>query len=163
MTGLLRLPALVLIFAVLTGCAASHATAADEAAEPRPFSASADAMADVDAALAAAEARGVNALLVLGGNWCHDSRGFAAKAQEEPLKSLIADHYELVWVDVGMRNRNLDVAERFGVMEITNTPTVLIVSPDETLLNPESVRELRNSHSRSLESVVSYLERWAAE
>ncbi|MBA4802932.1 MAG: thioredoxin family protein [Euryhalocaulis sp.] len=162
MTGLLRVFVL-LTAAALAACAASHATDVSGEAEPRPFSASADAMADVDAALAAAEARGVNALLVLGGNWCHDSRGLAAKTQQEPLKSLIADHYELVWVDVGMRNRNLDVAERFGVMEITNTPSVLVVSPDETLLNPESVRELRNSHSRSLESVVSYLEQWAAE
>lgn len=163
MTGLLRVPALAFLFVILAACASSHATAVDEEGDPRPFSASSDAMADVDAALAAAETRGVNALLVLGGNWCHDSRGFAAKTEQEPLKSLIADHYELVWVDVGMRNRNLDVAERFGVMEITNTPTVLVVSPDEALLNADSVRELRNSHSRSLESVVSYLEQWTNE
>lgn len=131
--------------------------------DPRPFSAAHDAMADVDAALEAADEHGTKALLILGGNWCHDSRALAGKAQEEPLKSLLAENYELVWVDVGMRNRNLDVAERFGVMQIVNTPTVLVIGADEQLLNADSVRSLRDAHDRPVESIAAYFEQWAAK
>lgn len=135
--------------------AASEKTAHDEN-EPRPFDEARDAMADVDAALARAEARGVRALFVLGGNWCHDSRGLAAKFETPALAALIAEKYELVWVDVGHRDRNLTVARRFGVGDLLGTPTVLIVSPGGDLLNADSVHDWRNAASRSEAETVAY-------
>ncbi len=130
--------------------------AAHEENEPRPFDETRDAMADVDAALARAGERGVRALLVLGGNWCHDSRGLAAKFQTPELAALIAEKYELVWVDVGRRDRNLDVAKRFGVGDLLGTPTVLIVSPAGDLLNADSVHDWRDAASRSDAETLAY-------
>ena len=127
---------------------------------PRPFDPSREAMADVDLALALAHSRGVNALLVLGGNWCHDSRGLAAKFETPELTTLIAENYELVWVDVGRRDRNLDVAERFDVTRLVGTPTILIVSPEETLLNRDTVNDWRNADSRTLDEAIDYFSQW---
>ncbi len=128
---------------------------------PRPFDASRNAMMDVDVALAAAKVSGRNVLLVMGGNWCHDSRGLAAKFDEPELSRVIVIGYELVWVDVGHRDRNLDVAERFGVMEIRGTPTVLILSPGGALLNRESVHDWRTADSKPYDETLAYFSKYA--
>ena len=135
---------------------AEAVNSADEHAEPRPFDADRNAMADVETALLQSRATGRNALLVLGANWCHDSRGIAAKFQQPPLQQIIADNYHLVWVDVGKRDRNIDVAQRFGVDELIGTPTILIVSPEQQLLNRESVHDWRTAHSKSMDEAISY-------
>ncbi|WP_375205260.1 thioredoxin family protein [Hyphococcus sp.] len=126
--------------------------------DPRPFDDSRNAMADVNAALAAAKASGKNVLLVLGGNWCHDSRGLAAKFEQDDLAAVIAENYELVWVDVGYRDRNLEVPRRFGVPELYGTPTVLILSPYGDLLNRDSVHEWRTADSKPYEETLSYFQ-----
>ncbi|WP_425410100.1 thioredoxin family protein [Hyphococcus sp.] len=130
--------------------------------DPRPFDASRNAMMDVDAALAAAQVSGKNVLLALGGNWCHDSRGLAAKFERPELARVIADGYELVWVDVGYRDRNLDVPARYGVMELHGTPTILILSPDGALLNRDSVHDWRTADSKPYDETLVYFQRYAA-
>jgi thiol-disulfide isomerase/thioredoxin len=129
--------------------------------DPRPFDDTRNAMADVNAALMAAQAGGKNVLLVLGGNWCHDSRGLAAKFERDELAAVIAESYELVYVDVGYRDRNLDVPARFGVMELFGTPTVLIVSPEGDLLNRDSVHEWRTADSKPYDETLGYFRRYA--
>ncbi len=129
--------------------------------DPRPFDDSRNAMADVNAALTAAKASRKNVLLVLGGNWCHDSRGLAAKFEQDDLAEVIAENYELVWVDVGYRDRNLDVPRRFGVPELYGTPTVLVLSPDGELLNPNSVHEWRTADSKPYDETLSYFQTYA--
>lgn len=124
--------------------------------EPRPFDRSRDAMGDVDAALARARERGARVLLVLGANWCHDSRALAAKFADPALAPLIAERYELVWVDVGMGDRNLDVAARFGVPKLAGAPTVLVLSAEGALLNAASVSEWRSAASRTVEDARAY-------
>jgi len=131
--------------------------------DPRPFDAGRNAMMDVDAALVAAKASGRNVLLVMGGNWCHDSRGLAAKFEEPELLRVIAHGYELVWVDVGRRDRNLDVAARFGVREIRGTPAVLILSPEGALLNRDSVHDWRTADSKPYDETLAYFKRYDAK
>ncbi len=129
--------------------------------DPRPFDAEANAMADVDAALLAAQGSGKRVLLVLGGNWCHDSRGLARKFEDPVLGEIINTSYELVYVDVGRRDRNLEVAQRFGVAELIGTPTVLILSPEGALLNGDTVHDWRTAHSKSLEETTAYFRAFA--
>ena len=131
--------------------------------DPRPFDETRDAMADVDAALAAAQISGKRVLLVLGGNWCHDSRGLAAKFQEPELAAVIAASYELVWVDVGYRDRNLHVGKRFGVPELFGTPTVLILSPEGVLLNEDSVHDWRTADSKPYDETLEYFIAYAGD
>lgn len=93
------------------------------------YPASDDAMADVDAALERAAGSGRLALIVLGADWCHDSRALANRLQDEPLAGLVSRHYEVLLVDVGYLERGRDIVNRFGVPGYYATPTVLIVEP----------------------------------
>lgn len=129
---------------------------AKAAREPKPFDESADAMADVDAALARASNQNRLALVILGGNWCHDSRALAMKFEDPRLAQIIADRYEVVWVDVGFRDRNLDVAKRFGFTEIRSTPTVLVLSGGGELQNGKSAEDWNDAASKPIEEIIDY-------
>jgi thiol-disulfide isomerase/thioredoxin len=129
----------------------------------RPFDETANAAADVEAALARASERQVNVILVLGGNWCPDSRSLAWLLQQPAVAPLVAERYEIVFVDVGYRDRNLDTAQRFGVSKIQGTPTVLVLSPEGTLLNGGSVEEWRTASQREAAEVAAYFSAWAGD
>jgi len=129
--------------------------------EPRPYDKTRDAMADVEAVLARARESGRKPLLVLGANWCHDSRDLAARFEKPEFASLIDRAFELVYVDVGQRDRNLDVARRFGVHELIGTPTVLVLSSDGNLLNGPTVSKWKRAASISDEETYNYFSAFA--
>ncbi len=123
--------------------------------EARPYDAKADAKAEVNAALARAQAANKMVLIVMGANWCHDSRALAGWFAEPRFSAMIASRYELVYVDVGQRDRNIDIARRFGIKSIKGTPTVLILNSEGKLLNKKDAPTWRNAASRSEQEIYS--------
>lgn len=129
--------------------------------EERAFLVTPDPGAQVDAALARAQERGTRVLLVLGANWCHDSRALAGWLATDRFRALVAERYELVFVNVGMPQtgdgHNLALAERFGLTDITGTPSLLVVTADGRLLNGDTARSWRNTASRSESAIYDEL------
>ena len=136
---------------------------ADEG-HPTPFDDNYDAMSVVDEALAEANRDEKRVLLVLGANWCHDSRGLAHHFQDESLASMLETHYVLRFVDVGWRDQNHAILNRFGVAAVYSTPTVFIIDPtDETLLNRVDRNEWGAAASAKIEDIQAYFERYAVQ
>lgn len=131
--------------------------------EARPFDSSALASADVDAALARALETDRRVILVLGANWCHDSRGLSGWFAKPRFADMLKAKYEIVYVDVGYKDRNLDIAQRFGVRSIKGTPTVLVLSPRGALLNRKSAPKWRNAASRTEADIFDYFDKFAPE
>lgn len=133
--------------------------------KPRPYDLSRDAMIDVDAALFAANQRGTKALIVMGANWCHDSRGLAGRLERPEFQTLIENKYELVYVSAGdkprQNNQNSDVSKRFGVDKIDGTPTVFIVDAEGNVLNAESTGYWKRADSIPIDMSYAYLEYYA--
>lgn len=134
--------------------------------EARLYDTSIDAKVAVDAALLKAEAEDRLVMIVMGANWCHDSRAFAGWMETPRFEQLIANHYELVYVNIGMPQtkdgHNLDVAERFGVTDIDGTPNVLIISPLGQILNADTAKTWRNTASRSEDAIYDELKSFTA-
>jgi thiol-disulfide isomerase/thioredoxin len=118
-----------------------------------------NASADVDAAIALAKTNGKNVILVMGANWCHDSKSLAGRFETPRFKAMMGARYEIVYVDVGTpqtgHGRNIDIAKRFGIKKIKGTPTVLILSSGGKLLNKKDAPNWRNAASRSDDSVYA--------
>jgi hypothetical protein len=129
--------------------------------EARAFSAAADASADVDAALARAAASGKRVLLVMGANWCHDSRALAGWLETPRFAALTASRYEVVYVDVGIpqtgEGRNLDIARRFGLAELPGTPALLVLTAGGEAVNLDTAASWRNAASRSEAAILDDL------
>ena len=148
----------------LSACAGGPApTTAEAPAHPeaRVYDVRPDAMADVDAALTRAATNGKRVLLVMGANWCHDSRTLAGWLETPRLTALVAEQYELVFVNVGMPQsgdgHNLDIARRFGLTEFPGTPAVLVLTGDGQLVNPDTATSWRNAASRSEDAIYAEL------
>lgn len=143
----------------LAGCVTTPAPPAHP--EARAYSSTADAAADVDAALARAAVNGKRVLLLLGANWCHDSRGLAGWLETPRFAALTAARYEVVYVDVGVpqtgKGRNLDIAKRFGLAELPGTPALLVLTAEGKAVNLDTAASWRNAASRSEDAIFSEL------
>jgi len=137
----------------------------DKHDDPRPFDIERNAMDDVDAAIETAKATGSKALIVMGANWCHDSRGLAGRFERPEFQTLIENSYELVYVSAGtnpgQNDQNREVSERFGVDKIEGTPTVFIVTGEGEVLNSESAGYWRNAHSIPTDMSFAYFDYYA--
>ncbi len=155
----------------LIGCAAlARGMAPDDGdhhdyPEAESYAVSADAMGDVDAALASAGESGKRVLLVLGANWCHDSRALAGWLATERFAALIDARYVLVFVNVGMPQsgdgHNLEIARRFGIEELPGTPNLLVLTADGEPVNAATATAWRNAASREEDAIYEELERLA--
>lgn len=144
---------------------ASCATTSAPHPEASLFDPAVDASAQYAAARDRSAASGKPLLAVLGGNWCHDSRALAGWLETPRFRQLVADSFELVYVDVGHpqtgAGRNLEIARGFGIDALSSTPALLIVAPDGTLLNRDSATRWGNAASRSEDAIYADLARHA--
>ena len=155
---LLCIVTLVIYSGLIVGCA----SAAETDPDGKLFQSSADPLADVQQALVSANDGDRLALVVLGANWCHDSRALAARLYSPPLAEVIQQHYELVFVDVGFLDKGRDVVQQFDVAHFYATPTVLIIDPSSrALLNDEDRHIWGNAYNVDMSSSVQYFEKWA--
>ena len=145
----------------VTACASVPAPATTPGPEARSYHMSDDASADVDAALARARQSGKRVLLVMGANWCSDSRALAGWLATARFVELINRKYELVYVDIGMPRAggraHLGIARRFGVPELPGSPNVLVLMTDGVLVNPTTVTRWRNAGSRTGDAIYDEL------
>lgn len=122
-----------------------------------------NAQADVEQALADARRTRKNVLIIMGANWCHDSVALAGWLDTPRFMAMMRDRYTIVYVDVGTpqtgNGRNLDIAKRFGIKKVKNTPLVMMVSADGKLLNSKKdAIGWRNAASRSEDEIYRYFD-----
>ena len=158
---LLLLALALLAFTPMSPALAEPATANHP--EARPFDQSANATEQVNAALARARISGKRVIVVMGANWCHDSRGLAGWFAQPGFAAMLEPKYEIVYVDVGQKDRNIDIARRFGIKSIKGTPTVLVLSTRGKLLNRKSAPKWRDAASREEEDIFAYFDQFSAE
>lgn len=145
--------------------AAQAAPARPAGPEARSYLVSENASADVDAALARARSSGKRVLLVMGANWCSDSRALAGWLGTERFAALIARKYELVFVNIGQPRtgdgHNFHIARRFGLAELPGLPNFLVLTADGQLVNPTTATTWRDAESRTGDAIYAELERLA--
>lgn len=137
---------------------------ADHASAPAVFDPARDAMADVDAALAAAQLSRRHVLIIFGGDWCHDSRALTDLFAQERFATMLAARYEIVRVHVprALDQRSIAAGHRFGLGNIVGTPTVLILTPDGRPINLSDAPRWRNAASRKADGIYRHFARTVA-
>jgi hypothetical protein len=165
------------LLAVAFACALASSTATIAAPAPRmpiasfdqlpqplplPYDEHADATRAVNAALERAKAQHKLLLVDLGGNWCLDCRLLAATMDVPVLKAWLAGHYEIVTVDVGRFDRNLEIPARFGAPgRPAGVPALLVVDPrNGRLVNHGHIAALADARSMSPQGLADWLARW---
>jgi thiol:disulfide interchange protein len=127
----------------------------------RPFDEAANADAQVDAAFARAKRSGKDVMIDLGGNWCADCRILSGLMERPELHAFLASHYELVTVDVGRFNKNLQIPARFGITtRLEGVPAILVSTPDGKLLNAGRVSAIEDARHMTPQALADWLAQW---
>ena len=67
---------------------------------------------------------------------------------------MLSENFEYVYVDTGIKNRNLDIAAEFGIEKLEGTPTIVFVNPQsEMVLNLETAKTWRNAADRNVDDI----------
>jgi len=156
-----RFPGIVLA-ATLTAAtlAAGTLTAgtlpADAAAAGLPYDERADANAELERALARARTDRNDVLVVFGANWCPDCRELD-KALNGSSHALIAGHFEVVKVDVGRFDKNLELANQYGNPIKMGIPAVVVLTADNRMLYSSKGGELANARKMGDTGIYDFL------
>jgi hypothetical protein len=162
---------------VLVACVASAAAAVAAVPSPKvgiasmadlpvvtrtPYDETANADKDVAAAFARARLSHKRVLIDLGGNWCGDCVVLSNIMALPEVKAFVARHYEVVAVDVGRENKNLQIPARFGVDLSGGVPTVLVVEPNgKTLVDAGHIAAMEDARHMTPQGVADWLAQWA--
>lgn len=146
------LPALCFVFLIVA------ATAADG-----PYNEAADAKADIKQALTQAAPTKTPIILVFGANWCPDCRALDIAMKKGASAPLLAKDFKIVKVDVGRVDKNLEVAQSYGVPLNKGIPAVAIISPSGGVLYVTKEGELSSARKMSDQGIYEFFKRVTAE
>ena len=133
---------------------------------PKPLPLPYDESADADRAVAAAKLRakraGTRLIIDLGGNWCLDCRLLAGTLELPALKGWLDSRYEIVTVDIGRFDKNLDVPAHYGITQrLAGVPALLVVDPHtDKLLDAGRVSALEDARSMNPQALADWLAQW---
>jgi len=127
-----------------------------------PYDTSANADSDVAAAFAKAKQDGKRVLIELGGNWCGDCIVLTNVMELPNVAPFVAAHYDVVRVDVGRFNRNLQIPARFGFTKrLEGVPMVLIADKNGKLLDRNDTFVFVDARHMTAQAIVDWLAKYA--
>jgi len=141
-----RLLALPLLLVALACCAADG-----------PYNEAADARKDIAQALSQAAQSGKNVIVVFGANWCGDCKVLDLAMKQGSSAPLVAREFQVVKVDVGRFDRNVAVADSYGVPLKNGIPAVVILSPANKVLYVTRAGELADARSMGESGIYEFL------
>jgi thioredoxin 1 len=144
------------------GSIVATALAFGAAAAELPYNESASASADLQSALAAARADHNDVLLVFGANWCPDCRELD-KALNGSSHALISGHFQVVKVDVGRFDKNLDLANQYGNPISKGIPAVVVLTADNRIVYSSNGGELANARKMGDTGIYDFLSSHVAQ
>jgi protein disulfide-isomerase len=107
-----------------------------------PYDETADAKEEIRIALAEAQRAGVPVLVVFGANWCTVCQSLDMKFKSGMSATLIKNSFKVVKIDVGRMNRNVDIAETYGVPVGNGIPAAAVLSQQGKVVHVASPGEL---------------------
>ncbi|MDT0594839.1 thioredoxin family protein [Glaciecola petra] len=121
------------------------------------YTPAANPMIEVSKTLEQAKQNNKLALIVLGAQWCHDSRGLATNFSKPALHQVLNERFVSLFIDVGNYEDRRDITQRFGYPIYFATPTVLVVDPEtELLMNEDTLTIWQSAYSVDFEKYMSY-------
>jgi len=162
------------VFLLIFGCTALACSVAanSQVVQKSPmkniYDEKANARDDIDRAIVQAQKEGKRILLMFGGNWCPWCRRLHALFQEnETVRTLLSSNFLLVMVDVGYREKNADLNEKYGQPWSLGLPALVVLEKDGAMLHVQETGSLEftpeegKGKGHNPERVLLFLKNWA--
>ena len=103
-------------------------------------------------------------MVVLGANWCHDSRDFSDKLEQDAVAAQLSSRFHVLKVNVGYFETLQALLGLFDVPVLYGTPTVIIVDPvTGQVINGDTLAYWRSSETRSVDDTLVYFGNYPAQ
>ncbi|MCV2352491.1 thioredoxin family protein [Paucibacter sp. Y2R2-4] len=122
------------------------------------YNEAADARAELNLALARAQAQHKNVLLVFGANWCGDCLALDRKMSSGSLAEHVDQRLVVLKVNVGRFDRNTDLAAQIGVSLKKGIPAVAVLSREGEVIKATNGGELADARNMGDDAVLKVLE-----
>ncbi len=148
---------MLFVYAVLAGTVGARPAGAQRLYDPN-----ADAKAASDSALARARAEHKLVLVDLGGDWCLDCVVLDRLFQDETVAAYLAAHYQVVRVDIGRFDRNLDIDQKYGHPIEGGVPAAVVLNRKGKVVMATRNGALESARRMTAAEVLKLLQQWVA-
>jgi thiol:disulfide interchange protein len=124
------------------------------------YSDTADAKAEVRAALATAAREHKHVILDFGGNWCADCQLLNIYFHDPGNASLLQANYVLVDISVGEYDRNLALARKYGIPLSKGVPALVVLDGQGRVLYAQRNGEFEKMSKLDSSTVMAFLMKW---
>ena len=128
-----------------------------------PYPPPANAAADLRSARERARRSGKLLMVVFGGNWCPDCRALHDRLHESPVREYVERRFEIVNVNIGNEDANLEIAKGLGVSLKKGVPAAAFFTPDGKPIGLTNQGELEPARQYSARQVLAFLRRVAEQ
>ena len=97
-------------------------------------------------------------IIIFGGNWCPDCRILEGTLQLPTIKKYMIEHYEIMHVDVGRYDKNMNLISYFKIPKEEGVPRVLVFDSKKNILNMESTKEWTTARDRKQQEIFNYFQ-----
>ena len=141
----------------------STASASQRRATRRgPFDENADGPKDIAVALVRANTDGKYVLLDFGANWCPDCIALSRLFEHKSVRPYFAANFHLVKINVGRKDKNLDLCASYGIRMTNGIPAVVVLAPGGQVLAATRGGELADARTATAAEILDHLKRWRA-
>lgn len=119
-----------------------------------------DAHAEIAAAVQASKRDGKHVILDFGADWCPDCRVLDVVLKDPQVQPFVDANFRVVRIDVGRRDKNGDLAERYKATSGEWIPALVALDASGTVIGGTST-DLRFTRRTTAAELVALLQRWA--
>lgn len=130
------------------------------AAERHIYPAPEQAPADLAAALKNAASQHRRVILDFGGDWCTDCQVLDIYLHDSNNAPILDAGFVLVHINIGERDRNLDIAQRYGIPLNKGVPAMAVLDSSGKLLYSQKAGEFEAMRHMESSAVMQFLQRW---
>lgn len=122
-----------------------------------------DAHGQMQQAIAAAGKSHKNILVVFGADWCYDCHVLEKAFHRPDIAAVLAPNYQVVDIDIGEMNKNLDIAQQYEVPLDRGVPAIAILDSQGKLLFSQKKGEWERARALGPEDLLELLKKWKPE
>jgi thiol-disulfide isomerase/thioredoxin len=125
---------------------------------PLPYNGEIYSESDIERFLDSSINKLKQSIIIFGGNWCPDCRILEGTLQLPTIKKYMIEHYEILHVDVGRYDKNMNLISYFKIPKEEGVPRVLVFDNKKNILNMESTKEWTTARDRKQQEIFNYFQ-----
>jgi thioredoxin 1 len=119
-----------------------------------------DAREQIRQAVAAAGKAHKNILVIFGADWCYDCHVLEKAFRRPDVAGVLDPNYQVVDIDIGEMNKNLDIAQQYEVPLNRGVPAIAILNSEGNLLYSQKQGEWEHARALGPQDLLALLKQW---